>query len=139
MAFVRDPDDWLTRLSPAEWMRAALADLRQAEAMLESRNARGGIVGLKRAAGMALNAVLIVETREGWGRTYVEHLAGLSEDMTAPEAVRKSAALLSEAEPPGGDVVILRTKSKEHELSEAAKDVIAHVYAILARYESEST
>jgi hypothetical protein len=64
-----DPDDWLTKLTPDEWIRAAVGELSRAEKAYETNNVRGGIAGCKRAAGMALNAVLRLEPNPAWGRT----------------------------------------------------------------------
>src|SRR5262249_47300797 len=63
--FVRDPSHWLRRLSPDEWIRAALGELGRAEAAYGHGNARAGSAGVKRAAGMALNGALLVQPDEG--------------------------------------------------------------------------
>src|SRR4051812_48883771 len=86
-AFVRDENHWLFKLSPDEWIRAGLADLRRAEAAYKAKDVRGGLVGAKRAAGMALNGALIVEPAPAWGRTYVEHLKALAADPNVPPRV----------------------------------------------------
>lgn len=134
----RDPEDWLRKLSPDEWIRAALGELRRAEAAYANRNLRAGVAGCKRAAGMALNAALSVEAREGWGRTYVEHLAALVKDASAPEVVRAAAAVVLGAESPGGsrDVVALRTPSSDAKILDAARDVVAHAYALVRRHDA---
>lgn len=135
MSFVRDPSDWLFKFSPEEWIRAAMAELRQAEVAYGARNVRGAIAGCKRAAGMALNAALIVRPNPAWGRTYVEHIAALVRDEAAPEAVRTACKTLLEAQPPGSGVVALRTPSMEQSLLEAARDVVAHAYYVVVRNE----
>jgi hypothetical protein len=135
MTFVRDPGDWLLKLSPEEWIRAAMAEIRQAEAAYGARNVRGAIAGCKRAAGMALNAALILEPNPAWGRTYVEHVAALARDEAAPDPVRKACNTLLEAQPPGSGVVPLRTPSMEQSLLEAARDVVAHAYYLVVRHE----
>ena len=133
--FVRDPSDWLRKLSPDEWIRAALGEVARAEAAYKANNLRAGVAGCKRAAGMALNAVLLVEPREGWGRTYVEHVAALAKDEGAPAPVREACARVLEAQPPGSHVVLLRTKSADERVVEAARDVIAHAYAVVKRHD----
>src|ERR1700690_879120 len=65
--FKREKDHWLRRLSPSEWISAAQGELARSEKAWASGDARAGAVGLKRAAGMALNAALIVEPDEAWG------------------------------------------------------------------------
>src|SRR5580693_6806551 len=99
--FTRDPGDWLRKLSPDEWIRAGLSELKRAEQAYAAGNARAGAAGVKRAAGMALNAALIVEPDVSWGRAYVEHLAALGRDGRAPEAVRNACLKVLGATPPG--------------------------------------
>jgi HEPN domain-containing protein len=136
--FVRDPTDWLRRLSPDEWIRAAMGELRRAEASYGQGNARAATAGLKRAAGMALNAALLVEPKEAWGRTYVEHVGALAADESVPEAVRVACRTLLRAEGPSPGVVNLRTPRTEERALEAARDVIAHAWAVVKRHEQAS-
>jgi hypothetical protein len=84
--FVRDPEHWLHRLSPDEWIRAALAEVKRAETAYARGDTRGGAASVKRAAGMGLNGALIVEPEERWGRSFVDHVQALSTDATVPEA-----------------------------------------------------
>ena len=76
--FTRDKTHWLRRLSPNEWIAAALGEVSRAEKAWAGGNARAGVAGLKRAAGMALNGALLVEPDDAWGRTYVEHVEALA-------------------------------------------------------------
>jgi hypothetical protein len=133
--FTRDKDHWLRRLSPGEWISAALGELARAEKAWIAGNARAGAAGLKRAAGMALNAALIVEPDDGWGRTYVEHLEALARDARVPEAVRDACRTVLDAGPPTADVVILRTPRGHAQAVEAARDVVAHAWTIAKRHE----
>ena len=135
--FVRDEKHWLFKLSPDEWVRAGLADLRRAEEAYQANNPRAGLAGAKRAAGMALNGALIVEPNEAWGRSYVDHLLALARAADVPERVREAARELGAPAPPPGapKLVTLRTHSAEHRTLEAARDVIAHAYAIVKRHE----
>jgi HEPN domain-containing protein len=135
MQFVKDPNDWLRKYSPHEWIRAAMGEMKQAEDALAKRNVRGAFAGCKRAAGMALNGALIVLPREGWGRTYVEHVEALSKDDSAPEVVREACRVVMHAQPPSG-VVALRTPATDEKVMEAARDVIAHAYAIVVKHEA---
>ena len=132
-------EDWLRKLSPDEWIRAALGEMTRAESAYDARNLRAGVAGCKRAAGMALNAALSVEAREGWGRTYVEHLAGLAKDASAPEAVRVAALTVLGAPLPGGEVIALRTPSSSAKILDAARDVIAHAYAVVRRHDADES
>jgi hypothetical protein len=133
--FTRDPNDWLRRYSPNEWIRAALGELRRAAGAYGRGDLRGGSVGLKRAAGMGLNAALLVEPNEKWGRTYVEHLEALSVDQGVPDAVRTACRTVLDAKPPATGMVSLRTpRAHEREL-DAVRDVIAHAWAVVKRHE----
>jgi HEPN domain-containing protein len=136
--FTRDPGHWLRRLSPDEWIHAALGEISRSTKAFEQGNARAGAAGVKRAAGMALNAALIVEPRPTWGRTYVEHLEALAVDPEAPVAVRSASRRVLDAKPPSGDVVNLRTPRAHLELVEAARDVIAHAWTVVKRHETAS-
>lgn len=134
--FVRDESHWLLKLSPDEWIRAGLADLRRAEQAYAAHSARAGLAGAKRAAGMALNGALIVEPDETWGRSYVDHLMALARDTRVPERVREACRELTEpAAPASAKLVTLRTTSSDHRILEAARDVIAHAYAVVKRHE----
>ena len=135
-AFVRDTTHWLRKFSPQEWIRAALAEVRQAERAYKQRNAGGGLLGCRRAAGMALNAVLLVEPHAKWGRTYVDHLLALRDDASAPIAVQTASRLLLETQPPGPNIIFLRSKEQDERVLEAARDVVAHAYAVVARHEA---
>jgi hypothetical protein len=137
--FVRDPSHWLFRLSPIEWVRAGLGEVARAEKALSHGDVRGGTAGLKRAAGMALNGALIVEPKEKWGRTYVEHLETLANDAGVPEAVRAASRRVLDAAPPSGEVVVLRTPRAYAAAVDAARDVIAHAWVVVQRHEKDPT
>jgi HEPN domain-containing protein len=134
--FVRDPAHWLRRLAPEEWIRAGLGELGRARKAVERGDSRGAAAGLKRAAGMALNAALLVEPEESWGRTYVEHLEALAVDARVPEAVRAAAREVLGAGVPSGGVVRLRTPKSQLVPVDAAHDVIAHAWAVVKRHET---
>ncbi len=129
MADVAGDMDWLTRFSPREWMNASMAELGRAEAAYRRRDARGGLSGCRRAAGMAVNAILRAMPEKAYGRTYVEHLEGLSADASVPDAVRAACRLLLDAPPPGGSLIVLRARNTP--FFEAARDVMAHAYAMV--------
>ncbi|WP_394848732.1 hypothetical protein LZC95_14910 [Pendulispora brunnea] len=133
-SFVRDPAHWLYKFSPDQWIAASLHEVRAAEAAFKMHNSRAGLAGAKRAAGMALNAALILEPNASWGRTYLDHLMALSRDATVPEAVRAACLVLLETPLPGGHVVALRTARSNERALEAARDVMAHAYAVVKRH-----
>jgi len=99
---------WLRRLDPADWMRASLTEYDALLAALSARQNRRIVTGARRAAGMAINALLVAgrlptqgpsgTPEDGpFGRTYVEHLQALSRWETAPGEVRAAAAALCDA------------------------------------------
>lgn len=98
-------EHWLWRLDADGWMRAALHELEAGADNIAVR--RTAITHARRAAGMALNAVLVAwgrsqgtddaitaaETR--WGRSYVDHLRTLAEgdaEVQAPLGPRAAEA-----------------------------------------------
>jgi len=123
---------WLAKLPPEGWIREALSELSRAEALLRRQDRRAAIVGLKRAAGMALNGALAVRPR-AWGRTYVDHLRAVADAEEEPAEVRNAAGLLgrASAEPTPSGVVRLTPPSESAAIVEAAKTVMAHAYAIV--------
>ncbi len=87
---------WLLRYTPEDWIRQGLSELLRAEKRLLAHDRTAGVLGLRRAAGMALNGALAVHFRE-WGRTYVDHLRAIAEDESVPEPVRDAAKVLASA------------------------------------------
>ncbi len=131
MAFRRDPAHWLYRLSPSEWLRAGLNELERSRRAFESRQRPAAIAGLKRAAGMSLNAVLIEEPRADWGRSYVDHLRAAALEQSLPEPVRNAARLVVDTPMPSATIVTLSTRTLDQRLLEAAETVMAHAYAVV--------
>jgi len=91
-------ETWLTRLSAEEWLQAASGELARAEKALAYKQQRAGVTQARRAAGMAWNAVLqgIVDgaERARYGRSYMDHLRVLKDELGVSPAVREAAALL---------------------------------------------
>jgi HEPN domain-containing protein len=135
MGFERDPSHWLRKLSPDEWIQASLAELRRAEERVKANDLTAGLAGCKRAAGMALNGALIVEPNEAWGRSFVDHVSALSRDEAVPERVREACRVLVTSRAPGADILRLRSPRSDERLLEAARDVMAHAYAVVKRHE----
>ena len=130
---VRDGDHWLFKLSPDEWIRSAMGELRRAEEAYARKNGRAGLAGARRAAGMALNGALIVAPNDAWGRSYMDHLLALKADTSVPERVRAAGMCLVDTPIPGGELVALRTGTGDTRVLEAARDVLAHAYAVVRR------
>lgn len=102
--FQRDPDHWLYRLSSEEWLRVARKEEAQADAAMIASSQRKGVANARRAAGMALNAVLVVDFRESWGRSYMDHLKAVVSDENVPKEVQLAAKTLL-ATPLGGQIL----------------------------------
>lgn len=122
---------WLARHRPHEWIAQGLGELSRAEARLKSHDRVAGVLGLRRAAGMALNGALAVKLRD-WGRTYIDHLRAVAEDGSVPREVSEAARLLNEISlerTPG--VVRLTPPSESARWIEATKTVMAHAYAVV--------
>ncbi len=135
VTFQRDPNDWLLKYSPREWLNVSLQELAQAEAAFAQNRARAATTACKRAAGMALNAALVVEPNAAWGRTYVGHLVALTADEGVPAQVREACRLVLDADSAVPSLVILRTRAKDKRVAEAVRDIQAHAYAIIVRHE----
>ena len=134
-SFPSDPAHWLHRLTPDEWIAAAMGEIHRAEVAYGKNDARAGLASAKRAAGMALNGALRVRPNEAWGRSYVQHVQALAKDETAPAAVRAACVTLLESKAPGSDLLGLRSKAGDARVLEAARDVMAHAYALVKRHE----
>jgi len=75
-------EHWLWRHDADAWLRASATELAAGEARLDSR--RVAVTHARRAAGMAVNAVLVALGRDGdealrWGRSYLDHLRALAD------------------------------------------------------------
>ena len=93
-------EHWLWRLDAPAWLRAAEAELDAGAANLAQR--RTAVTHARRAAGMALNAVLAAAPPDAdelrWGRSYIDHLRALADPTRPidplPAAARPLAAAL---------------------------------------------
>ena len=54
-----EENDWLTRFTGEQWMKAATLELRECLQALRGRRRRHGLASARRGAGMALNALLL--------------------------------------------------------------------------------
>jgi hypothetical protein len=125
----------LARYAPRQWVQLGLAELRRAVAAFEANDVGAGVAGCKRAAGMALNGALRVEPDPRWGRTYVDHVKGLSLDESVPLAVREACAQVLNARPPNATLLTLRGPRTHERIVEATRDVMAHALAVVLRHE----
>jgi hypothetical protein len=123
--------EWLARHSPAGWIQQGLTELNRAQERLKTHDLNAGLLGLRRAAGMALNGALAIDWRP-WGRTYVEHLQAIVADGSVPDAVRRAARTLNEVTlDHAPNVVRLTPPSESARWVDAAKTVMAHAYAVV--------
>jgi hypothetical protein len=124
-----DPSHWLFRLSPAEWLAAADTELEHCAQALARRAVRPGVTHARRAAGMALNAVLRGQDEPDprYGRSYMEHVVALCDDEQAPADVRAAAQALR-AMAPAPPALITLGKPDLRAL-EAARVVVGHARA----------
>jgi len=134
-----DPEHWLYKHTPREWIRAALSELERAKGALDARDRKAALAVCRRAAGMAINGMLALEVRsiDVYGRSYMDHIVALSNDDEAPRVVRESAKWLAEMPMPGSEVVLLRTANTDSKMLDAARDVMAHAYAMVIKHEPE--
>ncbi len=118
--------EWLERLSALEWLAAADNELAQGEQALGRRAFRPAVTHARRAAGMALNAVLRLTPAAawptGWGRSYMDHVVGLASEDRAPEVVREAATLLRDTPPQAPALV--RLGAPDRRFLEAAQAII---------------
>jgi hypothetical protein len=89
-----DPEHWLHRLSAPGWLAAADTELQHCRDALSRRAVRPGVTHARRAAGMAVNATLVLREDPRFGRSYMEHVIALAADPAAPDEVRAAATLL---------------------------------------------
>ncbi|HEY4186089.1 MAG TPA: hypothetical protein VGP07_13525 [Polyangia bacterium] len=95
----KDPGHWLHRLSVDEWLAAADNELRLCAEALARRAFRPGVTLARRAAGMAWNAVLVLNPDERFGRSYMEHIVALAADAQLPDELRAAARELRDTPP----------------------------------------
>jgi HEPN domain-containing protein len=91
-----DETHWLLRLAPEQWLNAARNELSQSEQALERGQSNKGMVLARRAAGMAMNARLVLQANEAWQRSYMEHLQAAARGDDVPPEVSAAAAELAE-------------------------------------------
>ncbi len=125
-----DANDWLHRLSTDEWLAAAATELAHAQATLERRAYRPAVTHARRAAGMALNAVLTLRPRPAWGRSYMEHVAALADDADVPAPMRAAADRLRAT--PAAPPELVRLGAPDATALDAARSIIAWARAEVA-------
>ena len=126
-----DTKHWLWRLPAQEWLAAAQVELEQGHTRRENR--RAAVTHARRAAGMALNGVLVAMAARGWprarcehiwGRSYIDHIRALAKfehepEQRAPfdaEQCQRCAALLAVQVMPatGKTGLVTLSRSQDH-------------------------
>jgi hypothetical protein len=104
-----DPAHWLHRLSPAGWLAAADTELTHCQGALARRAVRPGVTHARRAAGMALNAILVLAPDDHFGRSYMDHVVALAGDAgaSAPDEVRAAALFLRDTPAAAPELITL--------------------------------
>jgi len=118
-----DPAHWLNRLSAPAWLSAAENELDHLRAALGRRAYRPAVTHARRAAGMALNAVLRLAPHERWGRSYMEHVVAMASDEGVPPPVRAAAAALRAL--PAGPPVLVPLGKPDTASLDAAETIVA--------------
>lgn len=119
-----DDDHWLWRLSARDWLASATHELERAREHIGTR--RTAITHARRAAGMALNGVLVSMAERGWtrdrcetawGRSYMDHLRAIAdparsqpEPFDAEQSERCRTLLAVPVMPPTGLVSLATRK-----------------------------
>ena len=118
-----DPSHWLHRLAAEQWLAAADTELEHCAQTLARRAFRPGVTHARRAAGMAMNAVLTLEEdrHPRWGRSYMEHVLALVDEPLCPDEVRAAATLLRDTPPAPPELVTLG--KPDLRVLEAARDI----------------
>ena len=128
-----DPAHWLHRLSAAEWLAAAAAELAHAETAATGRAGRAGLAHARRAAGMAWNAVLVDHPEERAGRSYMDHVVALCDDPAVPDGVRAAARELRDASMTPPPLVTLAPPGAGPDLAKvrAARTIVEHARRVV--------
>jgi HEPN domain-containing protein len=128
-----DPAHWLHRLTAPEWLATAGTELAHAEAAAARRATRAAVTHARRAAGMAWNAVLVDRPDERAGRSYMEHVVALCEDVAAPESVRAAARLLRES--PAAQPALIKLAAPgappDTQFLRAAREIVDHAARVV--------
>jgi len=129
----KDPNHWLYRFTPAEWLAAAENQLGVAIAALEGGSHKKGVAGARMAAGMALNALLVVVPNDHWGRSYMDHLKWLAHDAGTQERVKQAALQLLETPLEGPRFIRLGGGGADYAAAAAAEEIMSWVRSEVER------
>lgn len=137
-------DHWLWRLDASNWLRAADNELAMGVESVGSR--RKAVTHARRAAGMALNGVLVNLRANGWseqrcesewGRSYIDHLRAMTSEGRElgglPDEVREHARELLAIAPVRArdELVSLRARPEDARAIELATQLVAKARAAI--------
>jgi hypothetical protein len=126
-----DPTHWLRRLDADEWLAAATTELGHCQEALNRRAVRPGVTHARRAVGMAVNAVLVLEEDPRYGRSYMEHVLAMSADEASPPEIRAAAILLRDT--PAAPPELIKLGRSDLRVLEAARLLVEHCAAKVAQ------
>lgn len=125
-----DPSHWLFRLNADEWLASADNELRLAQQAFLAKQQRPAVAHARRAAGMALNALLWGAPDDSYGRSYMDHLAAFSKDPAVPAELRAAAGRLI-ALPMTQQLVTLGPRGDAQQ-ADPAEHILQYVRGIIA-------
>ena len=120
----KDPNHWLFRFDREEWLKAAQHELAECLRALNAGARKQSVAYARRAAGMALNAVLVDFPDDSWGRSYMDHLQAIARNEQTPEEVRVAAAALLTAPLDAPRLIPIGGKSDDG-LAKAAERILS--------------
>jgi HEPN domain-containing protein len=133
----QDPSHWLHRLTAEEWLSAAATELVHCRETLSRRAIRPGATHARRAAGMAMNAILVLSGNDTYGRSYMDHVRALAGDDTVPPDVCASAQNLRDTPPAPPELVKLG--KPDLRILEDAERIIAYARMRVAALTASSS
>lgn len=131
-------EHWLWRLDAAAWLRAADTELTAGAAHLAQR--RTAVTHARRAAGMALNAVLAASPHadeQRWGRSYIDHLRALADPTRPidplPAGARPLASALLSIPVVGTATTLIPLGRAPHHAAQQSLDLAHELLALCAQ------
>ncbi len=128
----KDPNHWLYRFTSDEWLRAATNELTQSQQAFVGKSQREAVAHARRAAGMAVNALLWHRPDEAYGRSFMDHLVRLKSDESVPPPIQQAAQALV-AMPLVAQLVQLGAKGDPRQ-AEPAERILTWAQQIVATY-----
>lgn len=128
----KDPSHWLYRFNSDEWLRAGAHELIHARRAFLRKSQREGVVHCRRAAGIAVNALLWHRPDERYGRSFMDHLVALSSDSQVPESIQQAASTLIGM--PIKDELVTLGKQGDPQRAEPAERILQWAQQLVALF-----